>query len=179
MDMFSCGISIDDPSMSPISYEDLRQLSPYDQQGVLYQTLFDWSFHLMDTTFLSPQDITDLICLFNSTPEQLHILTEEQQLNLREEASLPEELYAILADKLLEMYNKLAKKCSEDRDSNDELISGLDNQIATLKKSIKSIDPTYYGNTLDEDTSPSTPAKRPRLVDSGNAALSFSIDTME
>ena len=97
----------------------------------------------MDTTHTTQQDITDLICLFNSTPDQLHIQTEDQQLNLREEASLPEELYAILADKLLEMYSKLAKKYSEDRDSNDELISGLDKQIATLKKSIKSIDPTY------------------------------------
>ena len=176
--MFSCGNSIDDPSMSPIPHEDIRQLCPDDQQGLLYQTLFDWTLTLMDTTHTSPQDITDLNCLFNSTPEQLHILTEEQQLDLREEASLPEELYAILADKLLEMYNKLAERYSEDRDSNDELISSLDKQIATLKKSIKSIDPTYYGNTLDEDTSPSTPAKRPRLVDSGNSALSLSIDTM-
>ena len=163
--------SIDNPPLSPIAHPRLLQLSPDSQQGLLCQILFDWSLTLIDTTHTAPQDITDLICLFNSTPDQLHILTEDQQLNLREEASLPEELYANLSDKLLEMHNKLSEMHSEYRESTEELINGLDNQIATLKKSIKSIDPTYYGNTLDEETSPSTPCKRPRLVDSGNSAL--------
>ena len=163
--------SIDDLSLSPIPHEDIRQLCPDDQQGLLYQTLFDWTLTLIDTTHTAPQDITDLICLFNSTPDQLHILTEDQQINLREEASLSEELYANLSDKLLEMHNKLTEMHSEYRESTEELIDGLDNQIATLKESIKSIDPTYYGDTLDEETSPSTPCKRPRLVDSGNSAL--------
>ena len=122
------------------------------------------------------EDITSLICPFNSTLDQLHIQTEDQQLYLREGASFLEELYAIFADKLLEMYNKLTEMHSDYCTSTEELIDGLDNQIATLKESIKSIDPTYYGNTLDEETSPSTPCKRPRLVDSGNSALLSPLD---
>ena len=171
MDMHSS----DEFPLSPIAHDDIRQLCQDDQRCLISKILFDWSLNLIDTEYATEQDITNLICLFNSTPDQLRILTEDQQLNLREEASFPEELYANLSDKLLEMYNKLVEMHSEYRDSTEELIIGLDNQIATLKESIKSIDPMYYGNTLDEETSPSTPCKRPRLVDSGNSALASPI----
>ena len=165
-------------SIASNNHEDIRQL-PLDEQRILIsRILFERNFNLIDTEYATEEDITFLICLFNSTLPQLDVQSEDQQLCLRDGATFLEKLYAILADKLLEMFNKLAERYSEDRDSNDELISGLDKQIATLKKSIKSIDPTYYGDTLDEDTSPSTPSKRPRLVDSGNSALSSSIDTM-
>ena len=170
--------SIDDPPLSPIAHPRLLQLSPDSQKGLLLQIFFDWSLILMDTNHTSSEDITELLYLFNSTSDQLRILTEDRQLNLREDASPSEVIYANLSDKLLEMYNKLNEMFSYYRESTEKLISGLDNQIAILKKSIKSIDPTYYGDTLDEDTSPSTPSKRPRLVDSGNSALSSSIDTM-
>ena len=163
--------SIDDLPLSPIAHSRLHQLSPDAQRRLLSQILFDRSFTLMDTNHATDQDITALLCLFNSTPDQLHIQTEDQQLYLREGASFPEELYANFSDKLLEMYNKLTEMHSDYCKSTEELIDGLDNQIATLKESIKSIDPTYYGNTPDEETSPSTPCKRPRLVDSGNSAL--------
>ena len=165
-------------SIASSNHEDIRQL-PLDEQRILIsRILFERNFNLLDTEYASEEDITFLICLFDATLPQLDVQSEDQQLCLRDGATFLEKLYAILADKLLEMFNKLAERYSEDRDSNDELISGLDKQIATLKKSIKSIDPTYYGDTLDEDTSPSTPSKRPRLVDSGNSALSSSIDTM-
>ena len=168
--------SNDEIPLSPMAHEDIRQLCPDDQQRLISKTLFDWSLNLIDTEYATEQDITNLICLFNSTPDQLRILTEDHQLDLRDDASFHEELYANLSDKLIELYNKVVKMFSEYRDSTEELIIGLDNQIATLKKSIESIDPTYYGNTLDEETSPSTPCKRPRLVDSGNSALSSPID---
>ena len=165
-------------SIASTNHEDIRQL-PLDEQRILIsRILFERNFNLLDTEYASEEDITFLICLFNATLPQLDVQSEDQLLCPRDGATFLEKLYAILADKLLEMFNKLAERYSEDRDSNDELISGLDKQIATLKKSIKSIDPTYYGDTLDEDTSPATPSKRPRLVDSGNSALSSSIDTM-
>ena len=170
--------SIDDFPLSPINHEDIRQLCPDDQRLLITKILFERNLNLIDTEYATEEDITFLICLFNSTLPQLDVQSEDQQLCLRDGATFLEKLYAILADKLLEMFNKLAERYSEDRDSNNELISSLDKQIATLKKSIKSIDPTYSGDTLDEDTSPSTPSKRPRLVDSGNSALSSSIDTM-
>ena len=163
-------------SIASINHEEIRQLCPDEQRNLISTILFQRNFNLIDTEYATEEDITFLICLFNATLPQLDVQSEDQQLCLRDGATFLEKLYAILADKLLEMYNKLAKKCSEDRDSNYELISGLDNQIATLKKSIKSIDPTYYGNNLDEETSPSTPCKRPRLVDSGNSALLSPID---
>jgi hypothetical protein len=169
-------ISNDEITLSPMAHGDIRQLGPADQQLLLSKILFDQSLNLLDTECADEHDITNLICLFNSTPDQLRILTEDHQLDLRDGASFHEELYANLSDKLIELYNKVVKMFSEYRDSTEELIIGLDNQIATLKKSIESIDPTYYGNTLDEETSPSTPCKRPRLVDSGNSALSSPID---
>ena len=91
--------SNDEITLSPMAHGDIRQLGPADQQLLLSKILFDRSLNLLDTEYASEQDITNLICLFNSTPDQLRILTEDHQLDLQDDASFHEELYANLSDK--------------------------------------------------------------------------------
>ena len=134
----------------------------------------DRSFTMVHTDILSDRDVTEIPEAWLSPRAELMYLVNDQQLPNEAEASFPGDRFRVLFDLVLMMMNNLSVASIEHQSTTEELIQGLEKQIDHLKTTIKKLEPHFYANSSEDESSPSTPSKRPRLVESGNSTMASS-----
>ena len=157
--------------LAEYSLSDLNVLTTEEQRNLLGRIHMQHSFTMVYCESLSDDDVTDMLQRWISSRTELMFMLDDHQLPRVPQVSYSSDRFRALFDMVLMMMNRLSIASVENQSSTEELILGLEKQIKDLKTIINELEPKYYASSSEDESSPSTPTKRPRLVESGNSTI--------